>query len=211
MFGMDNRSSFLGMSLLVEASLSKFLSGLLDISDSNNSLSFGNKSSALSFRAKVNLLLDMKVFDKNDNWKLEKFMEIRNQFMHNLDASTYEKCFGFLSGAQEKLLKEYPQDKNLPIEDQLRIASQKLASETLDIVQKVFSAAIGRKVIEGNQTALSTIAKASKEVMDILYQKAKTSNDPDKISITEYWNLMETKYKEHENDPPPTVTVSFSR
>jgi hypothetical protein len=183
----------------------------LDISDSNNSISFGNKSTALSFRAKVNLLLDMKVFDKNDNWKLEKFMEIRNQFMHNFDASTYEKCFSFLSGAQEKLLKEYPQDKNLPLEDRLRIASQKLASETLDIVQKVFSAAIGKKVLEGTQTALSTIAKASKQVIEILYEKAKTSDEPDKISISEYWNLMEAKCKELENDPPATVTVSFPK
>lgn len=199
------------MSLLIEASLSKFLSKLFDIPDSDNSISFGNKSTALSFRTKVNLLLDMKVFDKNDNWKLEKFMEIRNQFMHNFEASSYEKCFSFLSGAQEKVLKEYPQDKKLPLEAQLKIASQKLAFEVLNIVQKVFSAVIGKKVTESERITLSTIAKASNKAIEELYEKAKSSDEPDKISLIEYWNLLEIKYKEIENDPPIVVTFSFSK
>jgi hypothetical protein len=142
MFKMDNRLEYLGRSLLVEALLSSFLSGLIGISDHKNSKSFGNKSSALSFKAKVNLLLDMKVFDKSDDWKLEKFMEIRNQFVHNLDAVSYEVCTNLIQGAQSKLLKEYPQEQTLSIEEQLRNSSLELANNVQKIIKKVFNKAL---------------------------------------------------------------------
>ena len=172
MFGMDNRASCLSSSLLIEKSLSAFLSSLLDIKDEENSLSFSNKTSALSFRAKVNMLLDMNVFDKKeDNWKLEKFMEIRNQFMHNFEASTFEKCYSYVSGAQNKILKEYPQDATLPLEEQLKKATGKLASECLDIVKKVFNRTLEKKVSESNKVALASVAMASKDAIKELHEK----------------------------------------
>lgn len=199
MFGMDNRASCLSSSLLIEKSLSAFLSSLLDIKDEENSLSFSNKTSALSFRAKVNMLLDMNVFDKKeDNWKLEKFMEIRNQFMHNFEASTFEKCYSYVSGAQNKILKEYPQDATLPLEEQLKKATGKLASECLDIVQKVFKRTLEKKVSESNKVALASVAMASKDAINELHEKAQSSADTDKISVSEYWDLLEKKIKDYE-------------
>jgi len=141
----------------------------------------------------------MNVFDKrDDNWKLEKFMEIRNQFMHNFEASTFEKCFSYLSGAQNKLLKEYPQDLTLPIEEQLKKATGKLASECLDIVQKVFKKTLEKKVSEGNKIALASVAMASKDAIEELHEKAQNSQDPDKISVSEYWELLQMKIKDYE-------------
>lgn len=196
---MDNRASILSSSLLIENSVSSFLSLLLDIKDKENSISFGNNTRALSFRAKVNLLLDMNVIDKKeDNWKLEKFMEIRNQFIHNIEASTFEKCFSYLTGVQNKLLTEYPQDSTLVLEEQLKKATSKLTSECLGIAQKIFKRTLEIKISEAYRIALSSVAMASKDAIEELQAKAEYSFDNNKISVSEYRDLLEKKLRDYE-------------
>ncbi len=50
----------------------------------------GHKSSAISFKTKIDFLYDLERIDKNTYTDLITLMEIRNQFMHNLDADTFE-------------------------------------------------------------------------------------------------------------------------
>ena len=63
----------------------------IDFDKLNESKPLGNTSSALSFSQKVNLLLDYKSITKEEKLKLESFMNIRNQFMHNQSADSYLK------------------------------------------------------------------------------------------------------------------------
>jgi hypothetical protein len=60
------------------------------------SRSFGTSSQALSFNAKVNLLLDLKQLDKLQREKFQIFVEIRNKFAHLNAVDTFEKCFSLL-------------------------------------------------------------------------------------------------------------------
>ena len=210
MLSTGKRAEYLKFSLLVEDYISSYLSSLIGVKEAKESISFGNKSSSLSFQAKVNLLLDMEVLDKkNDKWKLQKFMEIRNQFMHNIDADNCETCISFINGAKDKLLKEYPQDENLAIEDQLRQASLALANEALLMTKKVFIKLLSKVGNEGHKAGLKIVAKASSDTIKYLQEKASKEKDPDKISLSEYWEVLEKRISELNHDESFTTDLTF--
>ena len=72
-----------------------------------NSLSFGNKSSSLSFNQKLNLLLDNDSIIKEEKIKLEAFSNIRNQFMHNAYANSFTDAFAQIDGLENKMRKQF--------------------------------------------------------------------------------------------------------
>jgi len=95
-------------SKLIEKFASSALATLLEI-DLENSKILGNKSSAISFKQKIDLLTEIKAFDRDDVGKFMKFMEIRNQFAHNFEVESFEICFKVLSAGTEKyLVKLFP-------------------------------------------------------------------------------------------------------
>ena len=95
-------------SLRLEKSASHSLAFIIDIENPKNSKSFGNKSTSLSFNQKLNLLLDSDSIDKKAKEKMEIFMEVRNQFMHNLDIDSFIDAFKSLDGRENRLKKLYP-------------------------------------------------------------------------------------------------------
>lgn len=135
--GLDVRTKILEYSLIVENWTSIFLSTLLDIPDYKQTKSLGNKSGNLSFNQKIDLLIDIQALDKKEKKKFLIFMSIRNQFMHNFDANTYENCFSNIDGANNFILKTYPQNELLDMEDKLRSATKELADEVVDITLKL--------------------------------------------------------------------------
>ncbi len=140
--------NILHTSLCIEGLTSQLLAHLLDIKDYENKITLGNKSTALSFSQKINLLIDIGALDKEKRTKFEKFMSIRNQFMHNLDADTYEKCVGYIDGCKNWLLKTYPQDSSDEVEIQLQNAIRSLGIDvmkyTMDITNPVVAKAAKR-------------------------------------------------------------------
>lgn len=135
--GLQARNEILGTSLLIESLTSAFISGLLGIKDFRNSKTLGNKSTSLSFKQKIDLLIDLGALDSDKKNKFLSFMEIRNQFMHNLDAASYTKCFSYLPGKEKFVLELYPPLATLPIEDQLKNACSRLGSDVLNITSKI--------------------------------------------------------------------------
>lgn len=155
--GLEKRKFILTISLLVENFTSIFLARLLEIEDYRETISFSNKSSTLSFNQKINLLIDIKAIEGENKNKFQTFMEIRNQFMHNLEADTYEKCFKFLNGRDKFILKVYPENSDLSKEDQLEKATERLFYDVLRMSSKLYE-----KVRE----------KIEKEVKHEMLQKA---------------------------------------
>lgn len=88
----STRTSILNISLFIENKTSSILCALLDI-ERKESKSFGNTSQALSFNAKVNLLLDLNVLNSDEVKLLNSFMYIRNQFVHNISVSSFVNVF----------------------------------------------------------------------------------------------------------------------
>lgn len=138
-FNLENRKIVLAYSLMIEMMVSEFLSRLLGIQKASDTLCFSNKSTALSFNQKVNLLIDIAALDKGDKAKFLTFMEIRNQFMHNGQADTFESCCSFMEGKETYLLKNYPQDKNHTREQQLKDAFDALANEVSTLSMKLWN------------------------------------------------------------------------
>ena len=136
--GIEKREFILTVSLLVENFTSIFLSRLLEIKDYRQTISFGNKSSNLSFNQKINLLIDIGAVPAGQKNKFVTFMEIRNQFMHNLEAKSYETCFDFMDGKDKFVLKTYPQDPKKSREEQLEKATQELSNEVLSMSAKLY-------------------------------------------------------------------------
>lgn len=104
---MNDRHHVIDISVQLENNVSQFICLILKI-DVATSKSFGNKSSSLSFNSKINLLIDIGVLEKNQAEKFTLFMQIRNQFAHNLNADSFENCLKETKDLENRLKKLYP-------------------------------------------------------------------------------------------------------
>jgi len=68
--------------------------------------SFGNKSTALSFNAKLNLFLDIQGITKEQANILIKFSEIRNKFAHVDGVETIYDCLQICDATLKKFLEK---------------------------------------------------------------------------------------------------------
>jgi hypothetical protein len=116
----DKTLLVISTSKFVERFSSAALSLLLDI-DLKNSKTLSSKSTAFSFKQKLDLLTDINAFDKKDMVKFQTFTEVRNQFAHNFNVQDFESCFSFITGAENYLKKQYPEisEKDISHEDYL--------------------------------------------------------------------------------------------
>jgi len=102
-------------------------------------------------------------------------MEIRNQFMHNFDAVSYEKCYEFLSGTDNAVLKLYPQTPAQSKEARLKKATHSLCMEveqlTMSIIDKVRDRRAIKTLNEVNQIVhdglLKSIQKTAEFITDL--------------------------------------------
>ena len=193
--GIEIRKEILQYSLLLENFTSIFLSTLLGIKNYESTKTFGNQGGSLSFNQKVDLLIDIGALDKEEKKKFLCFMEIRNQFVHNYDAKNYESCFSYLEGKANFILKAFPQDSALPMEEQLQKAVNELAGDvvkkTVNLIEKIKEKF--RKDIEAEmlrkfqQDSLQSITEIE-NVFNDLYT-AKKKNGEKTIDIEELVDL----------------------
>ena len=136
------RTKVLKAALIVESGVSMCLGLLLGI-DLNTSKTLGNKSTSIPLNIKIDLLTDINSMDKDDAKKFSYFMPIRNQFMHNISATSFEYCINYIDGLGNKLLKLYPQDESLSDEEKYENCFQALFEDLMMILKK-----LGRKIKE---------------------------------------------------------------
>lgn len=170
--GLEVRKNVLENALYIEGLTSILLSKLLGIQNAESSKSFGNTSSSLSFNAKINLLIDIGALQAVDRKKFQWFMEVRNQFMHNPQASDYVKCFSFLGDSKKGMLKQYSHSGSLSEDEQLQQAFEALTHDviklTSDIIEKVKEHIQKKVETEANQQAFKAMNKAIDVVGDSL-------------------------------------------
>ena len=167
-FGLEVRKEVLGRALFLEAMTSGFLMTLLDIKDMANSSVFGNKSGCLSFNQKIDLLIEMGSLSFEDRSKFKAFMEIRNQFMHNIDAKNYELCFKHLEGKEKYILRLYKQDDKLPKEEQLLLAVKQLMEELLQLTTSIIIKVKEKLKHQAEREVLEMSQKAAFKAIDDL-------------------------------------------
>ena len=111
----ETRYHVLDMSLRIEEALADLFKIILRISKPETK-TLDNKSSSLSFKAKVDLLSDLNDINKYEYNLFIKFSEIRNQFVHNHDVNEY---INLPKGLVKFLHKDFPckteQSENLKL------------------------------------------------------------------------------------------------
>ncbi|WP_425656613.1 hypothetical protein [Tenacibaculum ascidiaceicola] len=162
---LENRLKVLSYSLELEHYVSLELAKLLDIKDFKNSKSLGNKSSSLSLNQKLNLLLDFETISSKEKSIIESFSSIRNQFMHNIDANSYEYVISQISGQLNRLKKLYPENfESEDIESNIEKCVDNLYIDSIKILSNV----------KGKKLQKAVYAKISSENLK-LYENLKSS------------------------------------
>lgn len=87
-YNIELRSYVLDLALSIEDLSTEIVKSLLR-KIKPNSKTLGNKSSSLSIKNKIDILYDLEDFDKKTYNKLLRFLEIRNQFIHNPECSSF--------------------------------------------------------------------------------------------------------------------------
>lgn len=175
-YNFENRIIVLELSVTIEDILSLLLSIILNINNRQNSLSLGTRSSALGFNSKTNLLIDMDYLEKNSKWKFQKFMEIRNQFAHNIKVETFEQCFLIVEG-KDKLLKTYPSPNSLlSIEENLKAAVIELGFDIINlgkhIIKKFGDEYKREKILENLALSASALFTTLEKTLGDLTEKS---------------------------------------
>lgn len=188
--GMNKRNFILQISLIMEGMTSAFIGGLLGIKNIEGSRTLGHKGSSLSFKNKIDLLMDIGAIDGQLFNKFQVFMEIRNKFAHVMGATTYEDCLA-LTDKTDWILKQYPQEPTLSKEQQLQSAVVALASE-------VFTAAMN--VMEAVKVKIERDAKA--ETTGMAYEAVHKAIPQLKEALN---NSIEALAKKHNDCIPVSV------
>jgi hypothetical protein len=149
MSNMEMKSRFFAieLSLLMEEHVSLILAFILGI-EKNKSKTLSNKSTALSFKTKIDILTDIKALHREDAKKFEYFAQIRNQFAHNLAADSFERCFEYLDGLDKALFKLYPPDANISKEDNLKSCFASLTDDLMKSLDTLTKEKTGESVQE---------------------------------------------------------------
>lgn len=152
------RSDILSKSLVIENLLGGILSVILNFTEEKSkSKSLGHTANALSFKAKTDLLLDLKQLKQHEYNDLITFMEIRNKLMHNLDVDTITKAadstkkINKLIEKDNDLAKKYLATNNLTYQEEiLKTAFQGLYDRIVS-----FSKGILKNIIEESKNEQS--------------------------------------------------------
>ncbi len=177
--GMELRTIILHNALQMEAAAS-FLIGLLLAIDYHKSMSFGHKGGALSFKQKINFLLDLGMIERDSYYSsmFQTFMEVRNMFCHEIKANTMLECARLLEDKGVKkttlLLQLYWLTKpGMVVDDVLKIKNPR--DEAIPLEEQLYLGIVGLTVLCGNKAKEikeQAIAKRKQQEEDKLFREA---------------------------------------
>lgn len=120
------RTQVLQMALGIEDLINEILKSFLRIDHEAKTKTLSYKSSSISFKTKIYLLFDLGKINKIQFESFDKFMEIRNQFMHNINVNSFCEIANHIDGLENWLTKNV----SLPPD------SLKVIQEITDIEEK---------------------------------------------------------------------------
>ncbi len=123
-YNIELRSYVLNLALSIEDLSTQITKSLLR-KVKPDSKTLDNKSSSLSLKNKIDILYDLDDLDKKTYTKVLKFMEIRNQFIHNPECNSF-KDLDIISPDLIKYLKKEFHNENKNQEDSLVESFKKL-------------------------------------------------------------------------------------
>ena len=125
---LELRSEILEVALNLEKAVNDLLLALLSI-DIPIRKAISNRSGNLSFKNKIDLLFDLDVMSSDEHKTLLLLMEFRNQFLHNIECSSFSNAVSQLGRDKEKKLLKFDDAEDLKDKE----FSYKNAFRTLNI------------------------------------------------------------------------------
>lgn len=184
------RSQVVDQAVKIEHFVNSIILTLLAI-EKDSSKSFGNNSSALSFSAKINLLLDLGILNTDQRKKISAFSEIRNQFVHNLEVSKISEC---PVPQKKNLLSLYKAKEDTANYEELYT---KLYEDVLDAVHDLYTQIVERA---GNRGEM----EAKTRIMLMLEEELKKYAATDKAFDKKYKELYIKVLTKFSETPPPS-------
>jgi len=148
-----NRKIAIEQALRVELITSLLIKHHVGISITySNTKALDNKSSSLSLKSKIDLLLDTSKIDKITYGEINQVLAIRNQFAHNYFCNDFMDLSKYIDGIDKFLITYSNQKENN--EDNLKVCFQKLCKAIMDKLKVEFEKIVSdykNKVDRGNK------------------------------------------------------------
>ena len=191
----DKRIKILNYSLRLENIASHSLAFIIGVEHNKvaETKSLGNSASSLSFNQKINLLLDNQSISKEEKFKLEAFMSIRNQFMHNIKIKSFQDAYNHINGLENKIKKTYPQEFSIErdLESTLEICTDRLYVEGM----RIFMSTKGEKEKKLNliseRTVYKNLYENNERAIDRAILELITSIEKDELNYLDKDELFE--------------------
>ena len=131
------RSQILECSLHMEKEINNLIFLLFGILDGKKTRVFGNKTGNISFKNKIDLLYDLKIFTTEENNDFNLLMIYRNKFLHDIDCDSFSEAFVQLGNGQKKDLNKFIHaDENIENEKDCLTAFLRLFSKNLKVLSE---------------------------------------------------------------------------
>lgn len=171
--GMELRTYVLHTALQLESYSKEMLRILLGVDDNPKGI-LGHTSRALGFDTRMQLLMEMNAWKAEHKSKLLWFMQFRNQMMHNIEARSMVLCMAFTAVQPKELLKAFPQDVKLSLEEQLLGALVALSEYVLKSTNDLMKAALDKIMLQ-SQIQLGIIEEVAKNHLNGIYDAQRAS------------------------------------
>ncbi len=132
------RSDILECSLHMEKEINNLLLLLLGIhSDNKETRLFGNRAGTISFKNKIDLLYDLQILSKEENFDFELLMTFRNKFLHDIDCNSFSSVFEQLgNGIKNKFKNFIEEGESINDEKACLSAFKRLFLKNLKVLSK---------------------------------------------------------------------------
>ncbi len=161
------RTEILDIALNVEQNVNSILLIYLSI-ESEERKAFTNKSGNLSFKSKIDLLFDLEIFNKEEHKQFLLLMEYRNQFLHNIDCTSFTYAVSVLGTDKEKSLLKFSDlepdyDKELRCNNAFKNLYSKSIGVALEKIRKRM------QIIEEKRKLLTNLTNNSVFLIDSFF------------------------------------------
>lgn len=147
------RGEILEYSLNMEESINDLLLLNLGMYDNGVGTRLFSGKNGLTFKNKIDLLFDLKILTKDENFDFELLMIFRNKFLHDINCNSFEKVFNLVDNNIKNKLKKYlNEDKSIENEDDCLSAFGNLFLKNLKTLQ--VKVGEGRKELEKRKEIL---------------------------------------------------------
>ncbi len=201
-----NRQIAIEKTLIIESLTSKLIKHLVGIDLYGDTKALDNKSSSISLRAKIDLLSDCGLIDKQTYSNLLHIISIRNQFAHNFECTNFEDLPKFIDGIEKPLLKFCLKTTDSP-EENLKSGFLNMMDQVFDFLRNEFKGVTKEYQIDSEK--LKIIIRKNEE--ELLNKYGITGQRNRAIVLRKLRELMKNENREESNEKIHSMLTNFNK